>query len=312
MAIFTNDFHARIMYTFDVKLFAILALGIFGVIGTFLSIKQFSLYSSPKKTSIRVATSFYPLYFFAKAIGGHSISVTNITPAGAEPHDYELSTRDIRTIEQSGLLVTNGLIEPWLDTISTNLQGKKTTIVVAGQGLFIDGDPHIWLDPMLAKKEAAAIRAGLSVVDPTNIMVYQSNEQKLDTALDELDSVYRQGLRTCRLRTFIASHAAFGYLAARYNLKELAITGLSPDSEPSPKELAALTKFAKDNGVSYIFFEALVSPRLANTLAREVGAKTLVLNPLEGLTKEEESQGKDYFSIQKDNLENLKKALQCQ
>lgn len=294
------------------------------VIAAILIISSFSLLNNSKKDSqngkLKVTTSFYPLYFFSQQIGGEKASVSNITPAGAEPHDYDPTTGDIARIENSQLLVLNGGVEAWGDKIKQTLSGKKTVIVVAGEKLLTRQleeagqniqDPHVWLDPSLAKEEVANILAGFEKVDPANKSYYQKNASDLDVKLDSLDKQLKDGLVSCQKKDIVTSHAAFGYLASRYGLNQVPIAGLSPDAEPSSKQLADVSDFAKKNGVNYIFFESLVSPKLSDTIAREIGAKTLVLDPLEGISGDDLKAGKDYFSIMKQNLANLRVALQC-
>ncbi len=133
----------------------------------------------------------------------------------------------------------------------------------------------------------------------------------LNQKLDQLDKTYAEGLKTCKQKDIITSHAAFGYLATRYGLNQVAISGISPDEEPSSQQLAEVAKFAKENDVKYIFFESLVSPKLSETIAHEIGAKTLVLDPLEGISDDDIKQGKNYFTVMENNLKNLQKALQC-
>jgi zinc transport system substrate-binding protein len=155
------------------------------------------------------------------------------------------------------------------------------------------------------------IEAELIKINPNNTSYYQSNKKILKEKFVSLDNDYKQGLSNCVEKNIITSHAAFSYLATTYNLNQIAITGVSPDSEPSLKQLATVAQFATDNNVKYIFFESLLSPKLSQTIAKEVGAKSLVLNPIEGLTDEEVASGKDYFSEMRNNLANLKIALQC-
>jgi len=274
-----------------------------------------------KSNKLQVTTSFYPLYFFSSQIGGDKANVVNITPAGAEPHDYEPTAQDIAQIENSKLLVLNGGgLEAWGDNIQKNIDPQKTTVVIAGQNLtnqkvLENGqnviDPHVWLSPQLAKEMVDKITGSFVQVDPTNTEFYQANANTLKTKLDNLDSEYKQGLSSCSEKNIITSHAAFGYLATSYGLNQVSITGLSPDAEPSPAQLADIVKFAKANNVKYIFFESLISPKLANTIATEVGAKTLVLNPIEGLSNDEISQGNNYLTEMQNNLANLRTALQC-
>lgn len=276
---------------------------------------------SSQSEKIQVVTSFYPLYFMASQIGDDKAEVANITPSGAEPHDYEPSTQDITRIEQSAILILNGgQLETWGDKVKDNLRNKNVEIVTAADGLITQEveeegemikDPHVWLDPVLAKKEALTIAQAFIKVDPKNKGFYEANEKKLESQFDSLDAAFRIGLQDCQQRNIITSHSAFGYVASRYGLKQVSISGLSPDQEPSPKELAEVAKFAKDNNVKYIFFETLLSPKLSETIAKEVGAETLVFNPLEGLTQEEEDAGQDYFSVQAENLAHLRTALEC-
>ena len=270
----------------------------------------------------QIVTSFYPLYFFTSQIALEKADVYNITPAGAEPHDYEPSTQDMAKIENSTMLVLNGgKLEAWGDKIKENLKDKKTLIITAGKDIAnqqvtednqIIQDPHIWLDPMLAKKEVELITQGLIKIDPVNSNYYQTNAQNLLVKLDNLNIEYRQGLNSCVKKDIITSHAAFGYLASEYHLNQIPISGLSPDAEPTVKKIIEIANFAKKNQIKYIFFESLVSPKLSQTIASEIAAQTLVLNPIEGLSDEEIKNGKNYFTEMESNLNNLKIALQCQ
>ncbi len=289
------------------------------LIGGFL-IQNKNNFKGADDGKLKVTTSFYPLFFFSGQIGGDKANIYNITPAGAEPHDYDPSTQDIARIENSSLIVLNGGVEAWGDKIRQTLLGKNKVIVVAGEKLLTrqleeEGqaikDPHVWLDPALAKEEVGNILAGFEKVDPINKSYYEQNAKTLDSKLDQLDTEYKNGLASCQNKDIITSHAAFGYLASRYGLNQVPIAGLSPDEEPSSKQLAQVSGFAKKNGIKYIFFESLVSPKLSDTIAKEVGAKTLVLDPLEGIGGEDIKAGKDYFSVMRQNLANLQIALQC-
>ena len=274
-----------------------------------------------QKNKLQIVASFYPLYFLSEQIAGDKADVVNITPAGAEPHDYEPTAQDIAQIENSKLLVLDGTgLEAWGNNIKQNLNPKNTTVLIVGDGIIDqkvmeDGqdviDPHIWLSPPLVKQITDKITQALIQIDPANSNYYQTNANSLKAKLDNLDVEYKQGLSNCAEKNIITSHAAFGYLATTYGLNQVSIAGLSPDAEPSPQQLADITKFAKANNVKFIFFESLVSPKLSDTIANEIGAKTLVLNPIEGLTNDEISQGKNYFTEMQNNLSNLKTALQC-
>lgn len=277
--------------------------------------------ASDKNERLAVITSFYPLYFLASAIGGERATVINLTPAGAEPHDYELTAQDIAQIETSRLLIINGNgLEAWADNIKNNIDPAQTKIIIAGEGLTeitVSGDakktdPHIWLDPILTQKMTDKITLGLIAADPQNQDYYQANATMLKSKLADLDNAYRSGLSNCENKDIITAHAAFAYLARAYDLRQVAITGLAPEAEASPRQMVEISKFAKDKKINYIFFESLVSPKLAQTIASEIGAQTLVLNPLEGLSDSDLAAGKDYFSEMKNNLINLRTALKCQ
>ncbi len=266
-------------------------------------------------------TSFYPLYFFSQQIGGDKVDVTNVVPSGAEPHDYEPTAQDMARMEKADLIVLNGGgFEAWGDRIGKNLSSKNTVVVRASEGLMtrvatgessLTMDPHVWIDPVFAKRMVENIASGFERVDPENASYYRGNADSLIGKLSNVDAAYRNGLRVCATRNIITSHSAFGYLAAEYGLNQVSIAGLSPDAEPSPSQLAIIAQFAKTNNVQYIFFESLASPKLSQTIATEIGAKTLVLNPIEGLSEENIARGEDYFSVMRENLENLQTALQC-
>ena len=303
------------------RLFVSIFLLILLLIGVFFIARTMNPLQT-RQSRLTVMTSFYPLYFFASQIAGDKATVYSITPAGAEPHDYEPTAQDIARIEDSKLLILNGgKLEAWGDTIRDTLKGTQTAVlsvgdvftdrnVIANEAIILD--PHVWLDPLLAKKEADAIAKELARIDPTNALYYEHNLGVLKARLDNLDKEYRVILAQCAKKDIITSHAAFGYLTREYGLTQVSISGLSPDEEPSPQKLAQVADFAKKNGITYIFFESLVSPKLSETIAREVGIKTLVLNPIEGLSDEEIAQGKNYLTEMEHNLTNLTIALQCQ
>lgn len=292
--------------------------------------------AEPTENAVRVAASFYPLAFLAERVGGKHAIVTNITPTGAEPHDYEPSARDIAMIESSNMLILNGgSFEPWAEKIKSDLTTKNVVVLESGTKLMtrqttdehlheeestheevnheeVISDPHIWLDPVLAEELAREIATSFKTIDPENAGAYDSNTEALVDELHNLHTRFEQGLRACTQKNIVTAHAAFGYLAERYGLNQVALSGLSPDAEPSPRDLAEIAAFAKQNNVQHIFFEELVSPRLAETLAQEIGAQTLVLNPIEGLTPEQNKSGENYFTLMDKNLTHLRTALACQ
>ncbi|KKT29190.1 MAG: ABC-type metal ion transporter, periplasmic subunit [Candidatus Collierbacteria bacterium GW2011_GWC2_44_18] len=260
---------------------------------------------------IRVVASLYPLYFLASEIGGDKILVRNITPSGTEPHDYEPTARDMAEIQKAKLLILNGgKLEAWGVKVKEDL--KNVQVVEAGRGMFVGNDSHVWLSPQLAKKEVGNILAALILVDPKNEEYYSKNAKILNQKLDKLQEDYIQGLAGCMRKEVVTSHAAFGYLTREFGLTQVAIAGLSPDEEPSTKQMTEVARFAKEKNTKYIFFENLVSPKLAETIAEEIGAKTLILDPIEGISDNDLTQGKTYLTIMEDNLANLRTALECQ
>jgi zinc transport system substrate-binding protein len=277
-----------------------------------LSGKATSATNMGETPKLKVTTSFYPLYYLATEIGGPLIKVTNITPAGAEPHDYEITNQDIYNIKSSNLLILTGNLETWAQKITANLVGSEVKVLEVGSVASDKNDPHFWLSPKEFALAADKITQSLLILDPTNKDTYLNNAQVLNKKLLGLDAKLKTELTTCQTRDLVTSHDAFGYLAREYGLRQLSIAGISTEEEPSLKKLAEVAQFARQNDIKYIFFESLLSPKLSETIAREVGAKTMVLNPLEGLTTSEISAGFDYISIMEDNLANLKIALQCQ
>ena len=261
----------------------------------------------------KVVTSFYPLYFFASEIGGDRIRVKNITPAGSEPHDYEPTARDMAEIQESQLLILNGNgLEAWAQKIRGEVEESGVKVIEAGEGQFEKNDPHIWLSPELAKKQTEVILAGLVQIDPENASYYQERGRKLNEEIEKVQTEFRLGLAHCNKREIVTSHEAFAYLAREFDLTQVAIAGLSPDEEPSTKQMAEAAKFAQENKIKFIFFESMVSPKLSETIAEEIGAKTLVLDPIEGISESDQKQGKNYLTVMRENLANLQTALECQ
>lgn len=306
------------------KIFTFIFLVVIAGILVFPNLKKENLESAKKEQNaqLKISTSFYPLYFLTKEIVGDQAEVINLTKTGVEPHDYEPSTGDIREIEDSQLLiVTDDYFETWLQDLSQQIGQDKTQVLKAGAGLAslqmnkdntVKTDPHIWLDPTLLQKEAEAISNKLQTIDPRNAELYQSNTQILLSKLNTLDQEFKTGLAHCQKNKVITSHAAFAYMAKRYGFEQIAIQGLNAEEDPSPAEIASIVKLAKANEINYVFFETLLSPKISETIAKEIGGQTLIFNPIEGLNEEEKQSGADYFSIQKENLNNLRLALNCQ
>lgn len=268
---------------------------------------------------IAVVASFYPLYYFTKAIGGDYLAISMVVPSGAEPHEYEPTPQQRAKMEKSALLILNGArFEPWGEKVSAELQKKGVKVISVADHLQLreikgEGgikDPHIWLSPHYAQKVTEQILQGLVEIDPKHAEDYKKNAQLLFARFNELDNQFHEGLEQCKNRDFITSHAAFGYMADEYKLHQLPIQ-ISSDTEPSATAIAGVIDFAKTHSIEYIFFESLVSSKLSEMIAKEVGAKTLVLDPIEGVSENEIAKGSNYFSIMENNLVNLRTALQC-
>lgn len=269
----------------------------------------------------KVVAGFYPLAEATSRVGGERVSVTNLTPAGSEPHDLELTPDDVNAIEDAAVVVYVGSgFQPAVEEATGRAKGEALDVLSTDLGLITgyeneEGekgtDPHVWLDPTLMKRIVEQVRTALVEKDPANRASYEAGAAAYVQELEVLDAAYRSGLAQCDRRTIVTSHAAFGYLARRYGLTQEAIAGLDPESEPDPNRLAELATKVKSDGITTIFSETLVSPRVAETLAREAGVKTAVLNPIEGLSDDERRLGASYLSVMRDNLGVLRAALGC-
>jgi zinc transport system substrate-binding protein len=269
---------------------------------------------------VRVVAAFYPLFEAVQRVGGAGVKVTNLTPAGSEPHDVELNTRQVDRIEDADLVVFLGQgFQPALEKAAARAKGAKVDIL-DGLGSLLPApegddklvvDPHMWLDPRLFQQIVNEVAAALAVADPANAATYEANAAAYTRELEDLDAAFSAGLATCARRVVVTSHAAFGYLAGRYGLTQEAIAGLEPESEPSPKRLADLAGRVRSEGTTTIFYETLVSPKVARALAREAGVTTAVLDPLEGLSDSEAKAGRTYLSAMGENLDALRSALGC-
>lgn len=261
-----------------------------------------------------VYASFYPLSFLADEIGGDNIELRTVVPNGVESHDYEPSIRQLRDIENAQLFIYNGAnFESWADKVVGNIIDKDRTINASElvDLIMVDNnpDPHIWLSPENMIKIGEAIKDKLILLDKTHKEDYENNFNDLASRLRELDNKFSEELSQKKRESIIVSHEAFTYMAERYGFKQIPVTGISPEQEPSPKTVAELIEIAKRENHKYIFLETLASPKTVQVIAKETGLKILTLNPVEGLTEEELRNGKDYISIMEENLENLKKAL---
>ncbi|WP_442951769.1 metal ABC transporter substrate-binding protein [Paenibacillus sp. GYB006] len=289
-----------------------------------------------------VVTSFYPIYEFTKAIGGDDVNVINLLPTGVEPHDWTPRSQDIVNTSKAGLFLYNGAgLEAWVPNFLKALDKDsdvKAVEVSAGINLIDseeedhthegeahddhahdhedDGhnhgsiDPHTWVSPKSALVMAENIKNSLVEADPEHKAGYEERYSELKQQLEDLDAKFSEQLSNVSQKEIVVSHQAFGYLARDYGLTQHSIMGLSPDAEPTGQDIVKLAKLVKEEGIRYIFFEELVSDKLAKTLASEAGVETMVLNPVEGLTEEQLQNGDNYFTLMEKNLQNLVTALQ--
>lgn len=282
--------------------------------------------SSSETQKLKVFTSFYTMYDFAQKIGGDKIEVVNLVPSGTEPHDWEPQANDIAGLEKADVFIYNGAgLEHWATSVLGSLQNKNIVTVEASSGISLlegkheaeervadakeaSADPHVWLSPVNAKKEMENIKNALVKADPSNKDTFEANYSKYAAKADELDNQFRQMTNNLKNKDLIVAHQAFGYLCNEYGLNQVAIEGLSPDSEPDAARMAEIIQFAKERKITTIFFEELVSPKIAETIAKATGAKTAVLDPIEGLSDENKANGMEYFSIMEKNLEAIRVA----
>ncbi len=283
---------------------------------------------------MKVITTFYPVYEFVRQVGGDKVDVTMLLKPGVEPHDWEPTAKELAEIKTAKVFFYHGAgLEPVDKLLKKEVLGAATAVEVSsgveqiaikdedddeheheGQGTQHEDehhhmDMHTWLDPVAAQQEIKNIAEALANIDPQNREYYLKNAENYLQELSKLDQEYKTALSQTARRDIITSHAAFGYLAKRYDLRQVAVMGLSPDSEPTPEKMAAVVDFCREHQVKVIFFETIVSPKLSQTIAKETGASLLVLNPIESLTEEEMKQGKNYLIIMRENLANLKTAL---
>lgn len=279
--------------------------------------------------SYSIYTSVFPVYEVVKSIAGEGNNVELVVPSGAELHSYEPSPRRLAGLEKADIFFYIGLdLEPWAEGMAKLLTSSGVRTVELSDYLHLlkfeeieeEGahhedhhhgvyDPHVWLDPENMKIMAAVIRDELTALDPENMGKYQANYENYARKIDELLVEYDEALRELKQDTIIVSHAAFGYLARRYNFRQLSVSSLAPHGEPTPGNLARIVDTARKKNMKYIFLEPHLDRKMVEVVAREAGLEILILNPFIGLTEEERQNNEDYFSIMRKNLDNLKKAL---
>lgn len=286
---------------------------------------------------VQVLASFYPLQYLAQEIGGDHVQVDNLTPPTAEPHDLELSPAQVREIGTADVVLYLSGFQSAVDE-GVEARAPEHAIDAADHVDLVayaagddghehaegeDGeehghegnsaaDPHFWLDPTLLAQLAQPVAEILSEIDPDNASDYEANAAALEDRLAELDAEYREGLAQCAGATLVTSHAAFGYLADRYGLEQVGISALDPEAEPSPARLREIGDVVRESGVRTLYSETLVSPKVTETLAADLGVGTAVLDPLEGLPEDAARSGEDYVSVMQTNLTALEQGLVCE
>ena len=284
---------------------------------------------------LQVVTTFYPMYDFTKQVAQDDAEVSMLLEAGMEVHSFEPSSQMIAEIQDADVFIYNSPeMETWVPDVLASIDTSDMVVICASDAITLleyegeahahdheseeEGanaghshtvDPHVWLDPVLAQTEVSTIAEGLAEADPDNAEDYLENAGIYNGKLNELDKAYRAAFEGTENRTFVTQHAAFAYLAARYDLNQISVTGLNAEVEPSAAALATLSDYVKANNISHIYFENNASSQTAETLAEEVGVELAVLSPLEGITEEDQKKGSDYISVMLENLEALKKSI---
>jgi zinc transport system substrate-binding protein len=297
--------------------------------------------------TVRVLASFYPLQYVAQQVGGEHVQVDNLTPPAAEPHDLELSPAQVREIGTADVVLYLSGFQSAVDegvearqpehvldaadvvTLEAHGSAEEGADEHAGEtaeehaehaeesgdghdhGALGELDPHFWTDPNLLAELAGPVAEQLSAADPEHAADYEAGAAALEQTLADLDAEYVEGLAACSEATLVTSHTAFGYLAERYGLEQVGISALDPEAEPSPARLRQIGAVVRENGVSTLFSETLVSPKVTETLASDLGVATAVLDPLEGLSEDALASGEDYVSVMQSNLETLEQGLVC-
>jgi len=286
---------------------------------------------------VQIAAAFYPLEFVAERVAGDLAEVTPLTKPGVEPHDLELSINQTAALQSADLILTEHGFQPAVDdAVEQDVKGEVVDVekivelrkaeegheeghedehaegeeaTAEDEHAHGESDPHFWHDPLLMAQYAEGVRDALVKADPDNAETYEANAKSLTEDLTKVDEEFKTGLAQCKIKDVVVSHDAFGYLD-KYGLEFESIAGLTPDAEPNPAQLAEIGEHAKEHGVTTIFSERLVSTALADTLADDLGLKTAVLDPIEGLSAD--TEGEDYLSLMRQNLDALKAANGCQ
>ena len=270
----------------------------------------------------QVMASFYPIEFLARAIGGPNVTVGVVVPPGTEPHDYEPTPGDAARIADAKVVLLQGAsFETWIDAARSHAPNARFATVTDGIDLRenpdeeeaqeLPKDPHTWLDPTLFARMATNVEKALGDSFPEHASAFHQRAQNLTADLNRLDRDFTAGLKDCDARVIVTNHAAFAYVAARYNFTMIAISGLDPEAEPTPEAIRNVVDEVRRHNVTIVFFEDLVSPKVAEAVAREAHATTRVLSPIEGILPDEAAHGATYTSKMQDDLAALREGMRC-
>lgn len=270
---------------------------------------------------LKIVTAFYPLAYLAEQVGGDQVAVSNLTPPGGEPHDLELTPQQVAEIGDADLVLYIKGFQPSVDEAvaqqapGTSMDASADLTLLPAPETAVDKapapgaqDPHVWLDPLNMEAMSTAVAARLAKIRTAASATFTQNAATLSSAMTSLDEQWADGTQSCRSKNLVVSHEAFGYLANRYGFKQVGIAGLSPDAEPSPAKIVEVADFVKTHGITTIYYESLVDPKVAETVASETGARATMLDPLEGLL---EGSTQDYFSVMQANLAAVQQGNGC-
>jgi len=285
-----------------------------------------------RAAKLEVVSTIFPVYEFAREVGGSKTDVKMLIIPGCEPHSFDPKPKDMVALSKAAVFVYVGdAMEPWAADLARGSGNKKLRVVNAGTGArFFDSaghedhdadehghnhgtkDPHIWLDFDNARIMVDNITAAFSSADASNAKYYAANAATFKKQLTKLDADFKKRLASCKTRTMLnLGHFSFGYMARRYNFEYLSAQGIRPDSEPSPKKVAELVTDVRSKKLKFVFTEELLNPRFADVVAGETGAKVLKLNPLGGITKKDFTGGAGFIALMRRNLDIMAKGLQC-
>jgi zinc transport system substrate-binding protein len=277
--------------------------------------------AQPSSGKLEVVASFFPLYDFARNVGGDRVEVSLLIPPGVDPHSFELSPSDAMKLGNARVFLYNGAgLEPWVPSLLQGTDNKNLISLDTSQGIDLIAskdsdqpgyDPHVWLDPPLAKEQVMAIRDAFIEADPAGRSYYEKNAADYTAKLDALDSEFRNATLSCRKRDILIAHATLGYFCREYGCNQIPIEGINPEAEPLPADIVSIVDQARAHNVTTVFVEKLVSPKAAQTIADEINGTTVTFNSVHGITLDEMSRGETYLSLMHENVQIIKTALEC-